>query len=99
MGKKLPPKQMELYRRVDEILFYKWDLIGISDTDCPRDEYHMYLPLVFKHALNDRAPDSLTEYLTSVTTEGMGMSANKEHDKAIAKLIFSVKEHCMQVDD
>jgi hypothetical protein len=36
MGKKLTPNQMELYKRIDEILFYKWDPIGISDSDWAR---------------------------------------------------------------
>ncbi|MDP2523831.1 hypothetical protein Q8W30_14745 [Neptunomonas phycophila] len=46
MGKKLPPDQLELYKRIDEFLFYKWDSIGISDGDWARDEYQSYLPRV-----------------------------------------------------
>ena len=26
-----------LYSRIDEILFYKWDPIGVSDSNWPRD--------------------------------------------------------------
>ena len=41
MGKKLPPDQLELYKRIDEILFYKWDPIGISDGDWARDSINL----------------------------------------------------------
>ena len=92
MGKKLPPDQLELYKRIDEILFYKWDPIGISDSDWARDEYQSYLPRVFNMAMEYKSPEKIAEYLTEVTTESMGLSAAKEHDLTIAKLIMEVKE-------
>lgn len=51
MGIKLLPGQLAFYKRIDEILFYKWDPIGISDSDWSRDEYQSYVPQVFKLAL------------------------------------------------
>ncbi|MCU7805091.1 MAG: hypothetical protein KZQ92_23045 [Candidatus Thiodiazotropha sp. (ex Lucinoma borealis)] len=92
MGKKLPPQQMELYKRIDEILFYKWDPIGISDGGWARDEYQSYLPRVFSMALEYEKPEPIAEYLGVVTTESMGLSSAKEHDLAIAKEILEVKE-------
>jgi hypothetical protein len=92
MGQKLPPQQMELYNRIDEILFYKWDPVGISDSDWGRDEYYGYLPKVFRMALEQATPESIAEYLSSITTESMGLSAAKEHDLAIAKQILEVKD-------
>ena len=47
MGQKLPPDQMELYRRVDEVLHYLWDPIGVAGAPEARDEYYSYLPHVF----------------------------------------------------
>jgi len=95
MGKKLPPNQLELYKRVDEILFYQWDPIGISDTTCPRDEYHSYLPQVFKRLLENEKPFKIAEYLTHVTADNMGMSPNREHDLSIAKHLLDIKEQCL----
>jgi hypothetical protein len=92
MGQKLPPKQMEFYKRIDEILFYKWDPIGISDSDWPRDEYHSYLPRVFNLALENISPEPIAEYLSIITSENMGLSRAKSHDMAIAKLILEIKE-------
>lgn len=88
---KLPPGQLELYKKIDEILFYKWDPIGITASDWPRDEYQSYLPRVFSMAMADESPERIAEYLTEVTTENMGLSAAPELDLAIAKLVTEVK--------
>jgi hypothetical protein len=92
MGNKLPPDQMELYKRIDEILFYKWDPIGISDSDWARDEYQSYLPRVFAHAMDSKSPEPIAKFLGVVTTENMGLSSAASHDQKIAKLIMEVKE-------
>ena len=92
MGHKLPPQQMKLYKRIDEILFYKWDPIGISDGDWARDEYQSYLPQVFKLALENSNPEPIANYLTIIRTENMGLSAAKQHDIIIAELILELKE-------
>ena len=92
MGQKLPPQQMDLYKRIDEVLFYKWDPIGISDGDWARDEYQSYLPQVFKLALENNSPEPIANYLSVITTENMGLSEAKQHDIKIAKLILEIKE-------
>lgn len=91
MGRKLPPDQLELYKRVDEILFYRWDPIGISDSDWPRDEYQSYLPRVFGMVLESETPDKIAEFLGRIATENMGLGSSPEHDRAIAELMLSVK--------
>lgn len=96
MGKKLPPDQLELYKRIDEILFYKWDPIGVSDQDWPRDEYQGYLPQVFQLALKNDFPAPIAEYLTQITTDHMGLRAGVQHDMKIAELIIAVKESCLE---
>ena len=91
MDKKLSPRQMELYKRIDEILFYKWDPIGVSDSDWERDEYHSYLPQVFSCALEPNPVESISNYLSVISTENMGLSPMPEHDLEIANLIVEVK--------
>jgi hypothetical protein len=62
MGKKLPPRQLELYQAIDEILWRDWDPIGVFGIDGARDEYQMYLPQVYQLALEgDRA--KIADYL------------------------------------
>jgi len=36
-------KEFLIYRKIDEILWFDWDPIGISDVDDARDEYESYV--------------------------------------------------------
>lgn len=89
---------MALYKRVDEILFYKWDPIGISD-DCPRDEYHHYLPKVFGMLKDGETERTIADYLTLVTTDTMGLRSSKRHDRKVAKLLLIAKKEYIDPDD
>jgi len=90
--KRLSEKEKEFYNRVDEVLFYKWDPIGISEEGCPRDEYQSYTPQVFRIAIESSAPEPLAEHLSQIATERMGLSSAKEHDLKIANLIMEIKD-------
>jgi len=92
MGNKLPRAQLELYKTIDEILFYKWDPIGVSGSDSARDEYRSYLPRVFALTMESDSPEPIAEFLGVVSTESMGLSAAAEHDRQIAELIIEVKQ-------
>ena len=80
MGTKLPPAQLELYRRIDEILFYKWDPIGVSDSAEARDEYQGYLPEVFAMVMDSRQQADIACYLGKVSSQNMGLSPRPDHD-------------------
>ncbi|VAW66250.1 hypothetical protein MNBD_GAMMA09-3470 [hydrothermal vent metagenome] len=92
MKNKLSPQEMELYQRIDEILFYKWDPIGLSDSAWVRNEYQSYLPEVFKLAMKSESTDMVAAYLTAVATENMGLKQSPRHDRAIAELIMQIKK-------
>tara|TARA_R110001599_G_scaffold348521_1_gene575867 strand:+ start:1041 stop:1337 length:297 start_codon:yes stop_codon:yes gene_type:complete len=95
MGKKLPPDQLDLYKRIDEVLFYKWDPIGVSDLASPRDEYSSYLPRVFAMVLEYSNPEPIAEYLGIITTQDIGLDLRPEHDMQIAKLALAIKDSCL----
>ena len=92
MGQKLPPKQLELYQRLDEILWVDWDPIGVSEMAEARDEYYDYLPRVFHLALENADVSKLADYLFSIETEAMGLSGNMKHCVEIAELILRTKD-------
>lgn len=75
--------------RIDEILFYKWDPIRLSNSNSARDEYSSYVKGVFEIAVSS-TPDSLADHLTMISTEYMGVLGNRETDVAVAALIFSI---------
>ena len=91
MGRKLPPRQLELYQAIDEILWRDWDPIGISKLEGPRDEYQMYLPEVHRLALaGDRA--KMVEYLFWAATDRMGLTTQRNQHVATADKILAAKE-------
>ena len=47
MGYKLKKEHQELFKAVDEVLFYIWDPIGVSDQPYARDEYSSYVSNIF----------------------------------------------------
>jgi len=92
MGARGSPMDRELYKRVDEVLHYVWDPIGVSGIPEARDEYNMYLPRVFALLKESANEERIADYLGTITTESMGLSAKREHDIAVARLLIDWKE-------
>ena len=90
MGHKVEETEAELYRRIDEILFYRWDPIGVSTDICPRDEYRSYLPKVFKLASSEGAEQELSDYLYSVETSDIGVRGSRQRCDEIAALVVKL---------
>jgi hypothetical protein len=99
MGTKLPPDQMLLYRRIDELLHYVWDPIGISGIPEARDEYQSYLPRVFKMVV-DKVPDQhIADYLLLLESDSMGLGKRAGRKKRIADLLESMATYRDQLLD
>lgn len=92
MGQKLSGSDLALYRAVDEVLHYVWDPIGVSGVVQARDEYHGYLPQVFGLLRGGADESTIAAYLSSVTTERMGLSPRPDHDRDVARLLLDWKE-------
>lgn len=92
MGQKLPAKQLAFYHRVDEILWRDWDPIGVSDTEAARDEYHSYLPKVFRMAIENASQREIAKYLFLLETTSMGMNGDWERCLNVAILVLKAKE-------
>ena len=92
MGMKLSPKDAALYQAVDEVLHYIWDPIGVRDVPQARDEYHSYLPHVFRLLREGKSAESIASYLGKVTTQTMGLSGNAEADLGVATVLINWKD-------
>ena len=92
MGQKLPPQEMKLYRQVDEILHYMWDPIGVAGIAQARDEYHSYLPHVFKFVLDKKNKDEIASYLTEIETGSMGLASNYKVALEVAETLLNTRE-------
>ncbi len=92
MGMNLNPLDEELYRRVDEVLYYIWDPIGVSGLPMARDEYYSYLPKVFALLKENADEARIAAYLTQVATERMGLKARQEHALKVARMLLYWKQ-------
>jgi hypothetical protein len=96
MNNQLSTSEKGLYRRVDEILFYLWDPIGVCDIPMARDEYQSYLPKVFKLLINDSKDHEVSAYLIKVESGSMGMSSNSKKALEVARLLIETKEALLE---
>ncbi len=79
-----------LYKKIDDILWFDWDPIGINDM-APRDEYQSYVPEIFGLVKSNVDKNVIADRLYKLTTETMGMNGNKEHCLTIANKIVSLE--------
>ncbi len=91
MVHKLSPQDKLLYQAVDEVLHYIWDPIGVSGVPQARDEYHGYFPHVFGLLCGGADEQTIADYLSNVTSERMGLSANPKHDLEVANILIDWK--------
>ncbi len=92
MKKELSPKEKELYRRTDEILHYLWDPCGVAGAPQARDEYHRYLPQVFKLVLNKANEKDIAIYLLEIEVDRMEFSATPEKQKRLLDIAETLLE-------
>lgn len=92
MRQKLSPRDLALYRAVDEVLHYVWDPIGIASVPQARDEYHGYLPQVFGLVRDASALTTIADHLTRITVVRMGLDPRPEHDREVAELLLEWRQ-------
>lgn len=91
MGLKLPPDQMALYKRIDEILWKDWDPIGVFGASAARDEYRAYLPQVFRLVLGGATQKQIAEHLFALETDAIELSGDKQRCASVANLMVEAK--------
>lgn len=89
---------MKLYRHTDEILHYIWDPIGVAGVAQARDEYHSYLPQVFKLVLANKSKEEIASHLTRIESEQMGLSSNNAGALKVAEILLDTKEAIIDDD-
>ncbi len=88
MNVKLTPQEAELYKRCDEVLYYIWDPIGISDNPTTRDEYQDYLPQVFELVRGKAEPDKIESRLAEIMEKQMMVPVDHSHNEKVASLLI-----------
>jgi hypothetical protein len=83
-------KDFLLYKKIDDILWFDWDPIGINDI-APRDEYQGYVPEICGLVKAKADRKEIAKRLHKLETENMGMSGTIENCLAIADKILNAK--------
>ncbi len=89
MSNELQPRDAELFRRVEEVVHYVWDPIGICEHPEARDEYHSYMTAIFGNVKAEDL-DALVSYMAWVT-ENMGLQFDKVTAQKAAQVMLDWK--------
>ncbi len=87
---KLMPDDDELFKRVDEVVHYIWDPIGICEHPQARDEYHSYLAAIFSRVKSGKAED-IIEYMKWAAGEHMGLSFDLDKAEKATEVLLEWK--------
>lgn len=82
----------ELSRRVDEVLFYVWDPIGVADEPYARGEYESYVPKVRQLVEQNDDIKAISSHLADIVRYRMGLSPNKKQCDYTAELLLKHKQ-------
>lgn len=91
MKQKMSPSDRELYRRIDEVVHYIWDPVGICDHPQARREYRSYIKEFFDHVKSGRL-ERVLAYMKLITTEHMGLHFNEYHATRAAQVMLEWRE-------
>jgi hypothetical protein len=82
----------ELFRRVDEVLYYIWDPIGVSDEPFARYEYRSYVPKVLQLVEENNDIEPISSHLAYIARNYMEISSEKKKCDYSAKILLRHKK-------
>ncbi|HEX3078969.1 MAG TPA: hypothetical protein VHQ04_00840, partial [Puia sp.] len=88
MGTKLSLRDKEIYKKIDEILYYEWNPIGIEDL--PRNEYQSYIPIIFNLKKAGASNEEIATTLFQIESDDIGMPGTIEFCRTIAKKVEDI---------
>ena len=80
-------KIKELTNRIDEVLYYLWDPIEVSDEPCARGEYSTYVGSILSLLINEKE-EKIAKRLSEIETTSMCLSKNERKNNLIAKRLI-----------
>ena len=97
----MPPRTSnpdELRIRVDEVLYYFWDPIGVANEPFARAEYESYVPKVLQLLIAQDDPSPIAAYLADVIRSSMVLAPDMLCCNETAALLQrhkqAIKEGC-----
>jgi hypothetical protein len=86
----------ELHTRVNEVLHYIWDPIGVRGEPNARDEYDTYVPQVYSLLQAGATAEQIAAHLDKVATERMGLNSNMKHSLLAASNLLDWRATLLQ---
>ncbi len=77
----------ELLQRVDEVLYYHWDPLGVAREPVSRQEYAAFVPEVFSALLDDADEQRLMELLLLLESEFLGLGPRPSQARRVAEML------------
>ena len=93
MANSLSPKDQELLRIIDEVLYYVWDPIGVSGVPQGRNEYGGYVGPVFTLLRAGAMDSEISSHLEAISTERMGLPGRRERADAAASILTDWRDY------
>ncbi len=90
----------KFYRDVCQLLWEKWDPIGVNGLSNSTDEYDSYAGTLCRLLLEGRDEHSLMAYLQNVQRNSMGLSSvDTECDRRVVGLLLELTNSEVETDD
>jgi hypothetical protein len=91
---KLDSTDREMYRRIDEVLFYIWDPIGVDAfVGAPtRDEYRSYVLGLLSLVKSGADKDAIAEHLGTIVYDTIGLSRCREREEKVAEILVKWRQ-------
>ena len=83
-----------VHNRVDEILHYVWDPIGVSGVAEARDEYDSYVPQVVKLLFEGKSSKEIAQHLHATESERMGLAVGLRPSAHVIEVADMLIHHC-----
>ncbi|MEI6140999.1 MAG: hypothetical protein WCP85_17155 [Mariniphaga sp.] len=83
-------RNFALCQKIDDILWFDWDPLGINDI-APRDEYQSYVIDIFELVKAKADRQTIAEHLYKIETNNMAIGGNFEKCLTIAEKILKVE--------
>ena len=82
-------KDFLLYKRIDDILWFDWDPLGVNDM-APRDEYQSYVPGILGLVKAKASRQEIADTLYGLETRNMGVGGTLQNCLTVAdKLLLA----------
>ena len=89
-------KDLKLFERVDEVLFYMWDPLGMSYEPACRDEYSSYVEKIYQMLIDGKFEQELAQHLTWLCENEMETETTKQHCLKTAEYLANCRTWILQ---